>query len=213
MAFLLACTLISSAVCAEGADIDRLIEQLGSNSFAEREAAAKKLEAVGQPALEALLRTAHHQDAEIRRRVERLLVSLQAQFHREQHKKLAGSWKLTALEYDGNKVDEQFVLGMIGFFSNTNLVVWKLQGPTGPMPRGEAVWNFQVSRARDATRIEFKSVTLSGHIDVQEKLVQGIYELTGDTLRLCVDMGERRPEKFETRRGTALAVMVLKRER
>ncbi|HMF14675.1 MAG TPA: hypothetical protein VKE94_20305, partial [Gemmataceae bacterium] len=48
--------------------IDRLIEQLGSGHFQEREAATKALDAIGAPALEKLRAAAQGDDAEIKRR-------------------------------------------------------------------------------------------------------------------------------------------------
>jgi hypothetical protein len=54
--------------------IEQLIRQLGSSDFQEREAASKKLEAIGVPALGALRRaTGSGGDLEIRRRAEQLI--------------------------------------------------------------------------------------------------------------------------------------------
>jgi hypothetical protein len=51
------------------AQVDRLIRQLGSTDFAEREAASQQLQKIGPPALEALRATAtDSKDAEVRRR-------------------------------------------------------------------------------------------------------------------------------------------------
>src|SRR5437899_1202424 len=50
------------------ADIDRLIKELGSNTFDEREAAQKALAAIGYPALEPLRAAAKSKDEETRRR-------------------------------------------------------------------------------------------------------------------------------------------------
>jgi hypothetical protein len=55
-------------------DIDRLIQQLGSSSFAEREEASQRLKAIGAPAVEALRKAARTSaDAEIRFRAGQLL--------------------------------------------------------------------------------------------------------------------------------------------
>jgi len=55
-------------------EIDRLIQQLGSPKFAEREAASKRLEAIGTPAVKALRKAATTSpDTEVRRRAQRLL--------------------------------------------------------------------------------------------------------------------------------------------
>jgi len=61
-------------------EIDALIQQLGSPKFTERQAATKRLEAIGQPAAEALRRAAATSpDAEIRRRSEGLLATMKWQ--------------------------------------------------------------------------------------------------------------------------------------
>ncbi len=53
--------------------IDKLIEQLGSGNFTERENAAKELETIGAPALEALRKAAKSSDAEVRKRAKTIL--------------------------------------------------------------------------------------------------------------------------------------------
>jgi hypothetical protein len=78
--FLLAATLVLLLGQATGGEpagpkdpeIDRLIKQLGSDSFEEREAASRKLEEIGELALPALHKEVGSQDAEIRRRALKL---------------------------------------------------------------------------------------------------------------------------------------------
>jgi hypothetical protein len=53
--------------------IDRLIQQLGSPDFAEREAASKHLDAIGEPALERLQKAILSKDAELSRRAQVLV--------------------------------------------------------------------------------------------------------------------------------------------
>jgi hypothetical protein len=63
---------------ATPADIERLIKQLGDDDFDKREAASRALEAIGEPAREALLRAAiDRDDAEVRRRAEKLAKALE----------------------------------------------------------------------------------------------------------------------------------------
>lgn len=57
-------------------DIDRLIEQLGSNKFLKRERASQALQAIGVRALPALRKAAEAADPEVRRRVRLLLAVL-----------------------------------------------------------------------------------------------------------------------------------------
>ena len=59
--------------------IDKLIEQLGSSTFNEREKATKELAAIGEPALEALRKAAKSDDAEVRKRAEELLPKIEMQ--------------------------------------------------------------------------------------------------------------------------------------
>jgi hypothetical protein len=60
-----------SAATAE--KISKLIEQMGSNEFDDRENAQKQLDAIGEPALEALKKAMSNEDTEIRRRAEELV--------------------------------------------------------------------------------------------------------------------------------------------
>jgi WD40 repeat protein len=58
--------------------IERLVQQLGSPTFAEREAATRGLEAIGEPALDTLRSTAaNSEDAEVRRRAQQLIKGIE----------------------------------------------------------------------------------------------------------------------------------------
>jgi RNA polymerase sigma factor (sigma-70 family) len=59
-------------------EVERLIRQLGSEKFKEREAATAALEAIGEPAYEALRKAADDSDdVEIRRRAERIMRTIE----------------------------------------------------------------------------------------------------------------------------------------
>jgi hypothetical protein len=77
MLLLLPLSLLSAepqpAKQADPASVRRLIAQLGSSQFTEREAATKALEALGPAVLEALREAARSDDAEIRRRARPLI--------------------------------------------------------------------------------------------------------------------------------------------
>src|SRR5262249_20237677 len=71
-------TLVASlpSPAVENADkekIARLIDQLGSGVFTERQKATKELVAIGAPALEALRKAAQSEDAEVRKRANELV--------------------------------------------------------------------------------------------------------------------------------------------
>ncbi|GEM_PF-1880298 len=59
--------------------IDKLIEQLGSSNFAEREKASRELAAIGVPALDALRQATKSEDAEVRKRAEEILPRIERQ--------------------------------------------------------------------------------------------------------------------------------------
>jgi hypothetical protein len=70
--------MITAALLQEAAQIVRLIEQLGSEVYAEREAASRALKRLGEPALEPLQKARQESlDAEIRRRAERLVAIIE----------------------------------------------------------------------------------------------------------------------------------------
>jgi hypothetical protein len=62
--------------------IDKLIKQMGSDAFSEREKATKELAAIGLPALEALRKAARSDDAEVRRRAGKLLPNIERRAER-----------------------------------------------------------------------------------------------------------------------------------
>jgi hypothetical protein len=73
LAFLIVLAFVSCCTYDRSAEIDRLIQQLGSPRFADREAAGKRLQAIGEPAFEALRKAASASaDPEIRQRAARL---------------------------------------------------------------------------------------------------------------------------------------------
>src|SRR5437879_4313785 len=83
---------------AAGTSVPALIEQLGSGSFEEREAASKKLEALGDLAREALDCAAIiHPDLEVKRRAQRLALRLQ----QRANKHLLGQWHGVSALQDG----------------------------------------------------------------------------------------------------------------
>lgn len=86
----LATSLGLALLCSAGEEassdkIHRLIKQMGSQLFAEREKATKALDAIGIPALEALRKATNSDDAEIKRRAGELLKKIE---HRSESAKL-----------------------------------------------------------------------------------------------------------------------------
>ncbi len=71
---------------ADPAEIKRLIGRLGSNRFAERAAASKRLEAMGEAALGPLRSAAASPDPEIRKRAEAILRAIQRRLYGERRR-------------------------------------------------------------------------------------------------------------------------------
>lgn len=72
------------AAAADAPSVDQLIQQLGSGKFEERDEAARRLDALGAPALDALTRAANSPDMEVRRRAATLLKSIERRVEAEQ---------------------------------------------------------------------------------------------------------------------------------
>src|SRR4051812_6910940 len=69
----------SEPVLASSTEIDRLIHQLGSSTPAEREAAAKKLQTLGAPALAGLRRALKTSDARTQREAQAIIAAIEHQ--------------------------------------------------------------------------------------------------------------------------------------
>src|SRR5438105_4414554 len=99
--------LVALLAPPEPPSIPQLIEQLGSQSFLEREVATKKLVALHVDALPALQEAARApRDLEVRKRAERIADGIQANFNAEESKKLQGNWRIVTVTDAGRKFDE-----------------------------------------------------------------------------------------------------------
>src|SRR5579859_868687 len=87
------------------AEVARLIKQLGSDVFAEREAASRELAKAGEAALGALEWAARSDDAEVRRRARELVARLHRKLYGEQRQFRAPDkvWRV-AVAPDGKTV-------------------------------------------------------------------------------------------------------------
>ena len=70
---------LPAADTATPAEIKKLVDQLGSSEFEEREEASKKLDAIGVPALELLRKAVTSDDAEVKQRAGDLVAKLEKQ--------------------------------------------------------------------------------------------------------------------------------------
>jgi hypothetical protein len=108
-------------------DIDRLIEQLGSNKFLKRERASQTLQAIGVRALPALHKAAEAADPEVRRRARLLLAVLDPKEPGEEQAERIRNSRLPPQE-KGRQLRALLKLGM------TRAQVVRLLGGPGEVP-------------------------------------------------------------------------------
>lgn len=176
--------------------IDRLIDQLGSESFAEREAAARALQEVGEPALAALQKAAKGSpDAEVRRRSRVLAARLTDSY------RLHGTWVVISAEENGEPADER--KGHQITFSGDHFTV------SGGTASGAGL--FQLDETTSPKRI----TCFWGFNDGSRcPCTLGVYRVKDDTLTICW-MGARKPvwpREFKTLRGTWQRLEVYRRK-
>jgi RNA polymerase sigma factor (sigma-70 family) len=119
-------------------------------------------------------------------------------------KKLQGTWEVTDMVNDGTTVPEENRKGL-------RLVVTKDRMTLGVADDPEArKFRFTLDPDKDPKALDLTS--LNGvHKD---KTTYGIYELDSDTLKICVPNDperNERPTAFESKEGTARALITLKR--
>src|SRR5689334_20191097 len=66
-----------------GAEVGRLIEQLGDDDFGVRQAATQRLKAAGDPALDALYKALSSDDLEVRHRAARIVAAIEGRLYPE----------------------------------------------------------------------------------------------------------------------------------
>src|SRR5262249_18074290 len=71
------------AVAPDDTEVERLIKQLGSDKFKEREAATKRLHEIGEPALDALHKAQTSADEEVRHRAEKIVAAIETKLYVE----------------------------------------------------------------------------------------------------------------------------------
>lgn len=179
-------------------EIARLVKRLGAEDFSQREAAAKRLEVLGERALPALRVASKSDDAETRSRAKRLLASIERPAGGDDLKRLRGKWKVVSYERDG---------GITGPDATRLLTV------------EEQCAYWEVDGRMTATGKAAYGISSPGILDLQaehngaRRRVRYYYRLDGDTLQFCGGPPSAHPEKFDARKGTGLTIMTLKREK
>src|SRR5262245_14901128 len=116
--------------------------------------------------------------------------------------KLQGVWKVTGLEVQGEKAPVEAASGVRFLFDQNTLHIHQ-----GDEERKAAEFKLNSSAAP-------KTIDLTD--SVEKRTVFGIYELDGDTLKLCLSEAgdaKARPTTFATKPGGGHALFVLRRDR
>lgn len=180
--------------------VARLIQQLGDDSFAKREAASKELEAIGDPALEALRKAvAAAEDAEIRQRAARVIRAIAERATKKELEKLQGTWSLVSYETDGKRIKGE---------DKTHLIIFKEE-------RWSTHVGGQLAQAGTVERVEVKDkfnaidllITQGSSVGVT---ALSIYALDGDSLKY-LNFGGPLPAEFVTKPGDGRHFLTFRR--
>ncbi len=130
---------------------------------------------------------------------------VQAEDAKSDQQKLQGVWDVTEFIVDGHSVVKGDLKFKITFAEDT----LTLQGPGGV--GGRRVYKFTL----DATTVPTNIDTIPQDGPFKGKTGPAIYELSGDTLKLCLpnQLTKKRPKEFKSVKGSDLGLMVLKRSK
>jgi uncharacterized protein (TIGR03067 family) len=119
-------------------------------------------------------------------------------------KALQGEWAVEALEYNGKDLKDKY---NISFACKDDALT--VQGD-GAVRKEYAKLTFKLD---PSTTPKCVDLTVAGGVQKDAKL-EGIYELKGDELRLCVKVfGSDRPTEFKSPAGSSIALLTLKRKK
>jgi uncharacterized protein (TIGR03067 family) len=117
--------------------------------------------------------------------------------------KLQGQWVVVSLEHRGHVAEPADFEGQSSVYEK-NRWTWKVGDKV--MRRGIITLN--------STRSPKAINTWDSDGPHEDETVPGIYQLDGDTLKLCFAMpGEKRPTEFTTKSGTGAILVVYKRKK
>ena len=119
-------------------------------------------------------------------------------------KAFQGEWAVEALEYNGKDYKDKY---KIAFACKDDVLT--VQGD-GAVRKEYAKLSFKLD---PSTTPKCVDLTVPGGVQKDAKL-EGIYELKGDELRLCVKVfGSDRPTEFKSPEGASVALLTLKRKK
>ena len=117
--------------------------------------------------------------------------------------KLQGHWVVVSLEHRGHPAEPADFEGQSSVYEK-NRWTWKV---------GDKVMRRGIITL-DSTRSPKAINTWDSDGPHEDETVPGIYQLDGDTLKLCFAMpGEKRPTEFTTKAGTGAFLVVYRRKK
>jgi uncharacterized protein (TIGR03067 family) len=117
--------------------------------------------------------------------------------------KLQGTWTLVVMEHEGESAPAEEFKGWTATYEGNRLTL-----RAGEEVRRRGLVTLDAGRKPKAMNTWDKDGPF------EDQTVPGIYEIDGDTLRVCFARpGEDRPREFTTKRGTGILYCVYKRAR
>lgn len=139
-------------------------------------------------------------------------VEAQNQKAKPKNKGIQGHWMVQSVEFGGTNLPKNLLKGYNLKFDKTNLT-W--DAATGLMSQGG-----KITAIEGTYECTFKTdpATNPHEIDIQMKtkrktiMLRGIYEVDGDTMKLCFGSGGRRPAEFTSEARPTVGCFILKRQ-
>jgi uncharacterized protein (TIGR03067 family) len=121
---------------------------------------------------------------------------------KKDQEKLQGTWETAAINYNGNEQANDIKLKLV--FNGKEV---RVEG-SDEVEKDYAKFTYKLDPSTNPRAID---ITVSAG-NQKDTTLEGIYEVKGDELRLCVKViGKERPAKFASPEGENIALVVLKR--
>ena len=115
-----------------------------------------------------------------------------------------GTWRLNSKEVDGKKFSEEEIKDVIGTIDGSGKV---------SVRRGDKVINEGTVKLDPTKKPKAIDITFTAG-ERKGQMVLGIYEIEGDTFRVCVARpGDERPAEFSAKAGSGRTLVAYQREK
>jgi len=125
---------------------------------------------------------------------------------KKDQKALTGTWRVISEEREGKKLSEEELKGAVATYSADGKYSM-VRGGAKPVYEG----TFKIDPTKKPKTIDF---TQTKESKTKGRVIPGIYEVEGDTLRVCRTTGSKeRPRAFSAEAGSGQVLLLLKREK